>query len=181
MRNIDFFRSWGKAPQMNGLGFIWLNRTPSERWNFYHPTLTPVVVDEYHNHRSTFRSRIMKGKLYNKRGVVVEGNDVIRNIDCITFLKKGEAPDFPIIEHGVRIWELETEEYNLGDIYEMQPNEMHKVWVKEPTVTRLTRMSMDNQKGLAVYNKDKKPLCPIADFVTPEKECWEILEIICQS
>ena len=149
MRNIDFFRSWGKAPQMNGLGFIWLNRTPSERWNFYHPTLTPVVVDEYHNHRSTFRSRIMKGKLYNKRGVVVEGNDVIRNIDCITFLKKGEAPDFPIIEHGVRIWELETEEYN--------------------------------QKGLAVYNKDKRPLCPIADFVTPEKECWEILEVICQS
>ena len=55
MRNIDFFRSWGKAPQMNGLGFIWLNRTPSERWNFYHPTLTPVVVDEYHNHRNTFR------------------------------------------------------------------------------------------------------------------------------
>ena len=63
----------------------------------------------------------------------------------------------------------------------MQPNEMHKVWVEEPTVTKLTRMSMHNQKGLAVYDKDKQPLCPIADFVTPEKECWEILETICQS
>ena len=42
-------------------------------------------------------------------------------------------------------------------------------------------MSMHDRKGLAVYDKDKRPLCPIADFVTPEKECWEILETICQS
>ena len=65
--NLEYLKSWGKTPQMNGLGFIWLNRTANERWNFYHPTLTPVVVDEYHNHRSTFRSVIMQGKLFNKR------------------------------------------------------------------------------------------------------------------
>ena len=121
----------------------------------------------------------MQGKLFNKRGVLVEGEQVTRNIDCISFLKKGEAPDFPIVEHWVRIWELETEEYNLGDIYEMQPNELHKVWVEEPTVTKLTRMPGDTA-GLAVYDKDKKPLCPIADFVTPEDKCWEIIEQICQ-
>ena len=177
--NLEYLKSWGKTPQMNGLGFIWLNRTANERWNFYHPTLTPVVVDEYHNHRSTFRSVIMQGKLFNKRGVLVEGEQVTRNIDCISFLKKGETPDFPIVEHGVRIWEFETEEHNVGDIYEMGANELHKVWVEEPTVTKLTRMPGDTA-GLAVYDIDKKPLCPFADFVTPEDKCWEIIEQICQ-
>ena len=88
MINIDYLRSWGRTPQMNGLGFIWLNRTPTERWNFYHPTLTPVVVDEYHNHRSTFTSTVMQGKLFNRRGVVVEGNQVMRNINCVFFTGK---------------------------------------------------------------------------------------------
>jgi hypothetical protein len=179
MINVDYLRSWGKTPQMNGLGFIWLNRTANERWNFYHPTLTPVVVDEYHNHRSTFRSVVMQGKLFNKRGVVVHGNQVMRNIDCITYLKKGKTPDFPYVQQGVAILEGETEQYNVGDIYEMRSTEMHKVWVEEPTITKLTRMPGDTL-GLAVYDKDKQPVCPIADFVTPEDKCWEIIEQICQ-
>ena len=55
---IETFKMWNRKPQMNGLGFIWLNKSPRERWNFYHPTLTPVVVDEYHNHRSSFKVQL---------------------------------------------------------------------------------------------------------------------------
>ena len=71
---IETFKMWNRKPQMNGLGFIWLNKSPRERWNFYHPTLTPVVVDEYHNHRTSFESTVMKGRLFNKRGIIVVGN-----------------------------------------------------------------------------------------------------------
>ena len=110
---IDTFRKWGNKPQMNGLGFIWLNKTPKERWNFYHPTLTPVVVDEYHNHRTSFESTVMKGKLFNKRGLVVIGDKVLRTIDCITYLKKGESPDFPVIRDEVGIFEFEISIQNV--------------------------------------------------------------------
>ena len=33
----------------------------------------------------------------------------MRTIDCITYLKKGESPDFPVIRDDIGIHEFETE------------------------------------------------------------------------
>lgn len=177
---IDTLRKWGRKPQMNGLGFIWLNKTSRERYNFYHPTLTPVVVDEYHNHRSGFDSTVVKGKLFNKRGLIVIGNKVMRSIDCITFLRKGESPDFPVVKDEVGIFELDTEVIREGETYSMEAREMHKAWVEEPTITKLVRFREPDINGLGIYDAKKTPLCPVANFITPEEKCWEIIEEICQ-
>jgi len=177
---IETLKKWNRKPQMNGLGFIWLNKSPRERWNFYHPTLTPVVVNEYHNHRTSFESTVIKGKLYNKRGLIVIGEQVMRTIDCISYLKKGESPDFPVIKDEIGIHEFETEVIKEGESYFMDSRDMHKAWVKEPTITKLVRKRGEETPGMAVYDINKSPLCPIADFVTPEERCWEIIEEICQ-
>ena len=96
---------------------------------FYKESISPISLSWF--------------KLFNKRGVLVEGKQVTRNIDCISFLKKGETPDFPIVEHGVRIWELETEEYNLD----------FPVIYKNKTVLRnLVKL----EKGLKSHWKDDK-------------------------
>ena len=177
---IETFKMWNRKPQMNGLGFIWLNKSPRERWNFYHPTLTPVVVDEYHNHRTSFESTVIKGRLFNKRGIIVVGKQVMRTIDCITYLKKGESPDFPVIRDDIGIHEFETEIVEEGESYFMDSRDMHKAWVEEPTITKLVRKRAEETPGMAVYDINKSPLCPIANFVTPEEKCWEIIKEICQ-
>ena len=105
---------------------------------------------------------------------------VLRTIDCITYLKKGESPDFPVIRDEVDIFEFETDEINEGESYYMDARDMHKVWVEEPTITKLVRKREKETPGMAVYDINKSPLCPIADFVTPEERCWEIIEEICQ-
>ena len=57
---------------------------------------------------------------------------------------------------------------------------MHKAWVEEPTITKLVRFREPDINGLGIYDAKKTPLCPVANFVTPEERCWEIIEEICQ-
>ena len=67
--NLEYFKSMPTPPRMNGLGFIWIMESKKIRWNFYHPELTPVVVNQFHNHRDSFVSNNhQSGKRSMSRG-----------------------------------------------------------------------------------------------------------------
>tara|TARA_B100000902_G_scaffold308041_1_gene297042 strand:- start:77 stop:622 length:546 start_codon:yes stop_codon:yes gene_type:complete len=173
--NIDDYRKLGN-PRRNGLGFVWI-MNGEDRYNFYHPELLPIGVQQYHNHRYSFVSTILKGKFCNRRAELVEGNKELWAIDCVGEQSKLKGGESVKLDNGVDIFEGEVEYLNEGDSYYMNQNEYHIAWAETPAITHLEQMGEPIQ-GLGVYHRYDYHHCPIADFKLPHHLCWEIIEEI---
>ena len=171
--NIDTFRGMGN-PRRNGLGFIWL-MYGQDRYNFYHPELLPIGVQQYHNHRYSFVSTILKGKFCNRRAELVEGDKELWAIDCVGGDSKLRGGKSVKIQDGIGLFEGEVEYLNEGDSYYMNQEEYHIAWAETPAITYLEQMG-ESIQGLGVYGKYDYHHCPIADYKAPHSLCWEIIE-----
>ena len=179
--NLEYFKSMPTPPRMNGLGFIWIMESKKIRWNFYHPELTPVVVNQFHNHRDSFVSKIIKGTLCNQRALIMHpGNMILRSISCVgkeSKSKGGEGITDVQKNIGLDIKTVET--YYERESYQINAEEFHIAFALSPTITKMTMTGIQEEvPGLGVYKKEDQMLCPIADFHAEESVCWEIIETI---
>ena len=64
-------------PHYFGLGFIQCKINQYERIHVYHPDLMPIVniEEEVHNHRYDFESKILMGKIKNKKYQFLENKN----------------------------------------------------------------------------------------------------------
>lgn len=171
---IDEMMKWGKAPVNNGLGFIFIHEPNTKvRWNFYDPDLTPVMVPDYHTHRIEFESRIIKGGLHQQ---IVDVHPVNSETDlhlletsCITGKLKG------VVKENVKVSLKHYSYHPVNSWYITKPMCYHRVWVQEPTITRVTILHKDSDYNYTVKSKKKKFDCPLNDYKKSERECWEII------
>ncbi len=182
--NLEYFKNMPTAPRMNGLGFIWIMESKKVRWNFYHPELTPVVVNQFHNHRDSFVSKIMKGTFCNQRAVIVHPGDmVLRSITCVGKGSKSQGGEgIKEIQKNIGLDKRTVETYYERESYGIRASEFHIAYALTPAITKMTMQENDDEvEGLGVYNKEDEMLCPIADFHADEELCWQIIQTILDS
>lgn len=173
--SLEEFKVDFPEPQACGLGFVCINHKddPDIRWNFYHPDLW--VVKSYHDHRSSFSSKIIKGELtqqiiaYEKTNKITEWELLETNcIDSGKIINNfGYVETCFLVRHSLK----------KNQVYHLGYRAMHRVQFNKPVVTK---MKIDRnawfRNNFTIKHTEDKFLCPINDFKKSIDDCWTIVE-----
>lgn len=171
--NIDYLRSLEIDPHYFGLGFIQLKLNYNGRIHFYHKAL-PILVDEPHDHRYDFISKILQGELCHTVYSFKEdtNGEYIKSFeDCKPGISKNQIPESV---RGICKKELYTT-YKSGSHYEISSDVLHSVLGVNNCITFLYRTE-PRKDFAAVIRKDwVEKVCPFSEPI-PVSDCWDLIE-----
>lgn len=155
-----------------GLGFIQIKINDVYRVHIYTDKLPRTSnIEEIHNHRYHFVSRILKGTLEQTLYDVVKdekGENILTQETCNPHTKKA----FP--EFRVTVNEMGRQTFAKGSEYYIDQMQFHRVYSKD-AITLLCRSIVQRSEADVVYHEDLSPVCPFSVKVT-EAELWKIVE-----
>jgi hypothetical protein len=174
--NVEYLKTLG-TPHYFGLGFIQLKLNKYERIHFYHPELMPILDDEeIHDHRYTFRSRILKGSLTNEIFVydsMLFTDLGLFEVSC-SMEDAGKPPHFL---KEVDISMVCSFSLTEGSEYALSADAFHRIKYHEPTITYLTRGEIIKDYARIIKPVVAPDVCPFSKKMD-EAELWDIIEKI---
>ena len=155
-----------------GLGFIQVKIGDNIRYNFYHPKLTPCFVhnETVHTHAYDFKSEILKGCLNENLYAIeptIKSTRYFCRIDCCG----GHEKLFKartVIRH--------SKKYNQGQSYTRFSDELHRVFVSQPTITKVTKGDRHGH-AFGFIPDDQQDCTPFVSNMSV-LHCWDIVEEI---
>lgn len=159
-----------------GLGFIQLKLNDKSRMHFYHPELPPFV-DEPHNHRYDFKSKVLKGKLINslyniKINFVDEQDYIIKNVDCIHDSIINDELFKQTIPCSInKICDIITYE---NSEYFLNKEQFHTITTNVPTITYIERFNITKKYAQIVVKNNFEEKCPFSKIIN-ENELWDLV------
>lgn len=184
----DITVSWLKENKYDiyffGLGFIQVKLTPRKRLHFYHPEL-PAFVEDPHDHRYNFISKVLKGRLINYiyKPMVISSQVINHDETCIFPSKEianesckkdsivNEQSIFNCVEY-IGSFTVES-----GSSYFIDERTFHTVkpdFSAGPCITLIERSNPFKEFAKVIRLSDEK-LCPFSKSI-PEDRLWELVE-----
>lgn len=173
--DLDFLKENHQMIHFFGLGFIQLKLNQEERLHFYHEDL-PAFVDQPHNHRYDFTSRVLKGCLENIiwKEAQKDPKAELSNLryDSCTSDDNLEIPEGRLTKRKIvsRFYTAEGSGYYMPKEVFHQVNPMVK-----PTITLLSRGPKVYEFATILEPVDFEPVCPFSGNL-PEEELWDIVK-----
>ena len=169
MLSIDELRERCQRIYFFGLGFIQVVVSDQRRYHFYHPDL-PAFVEQPHNHRYDFSSKVLRGALTQRVYTVEPGDTHIMSQESCDPDK-----DAPRGERLVRMQEIFECTLEAGSTYGVLHSTFHTVSFQEPTVTQLSRSGIYRKEFAWVTRlAGTDPVCPFSK-VLPEEDLWGVV------
>lgn len=175
MYDVSALKDLGIRPSYFGLGMVQLNMSPTERLNFYHPDLevTADPLEEYHDHRYDFGSRILIGELHQTFVYFTLNNNPTHELKYVSCSKDKPAPD--------SVAQCIIHEYHktiavAGSEYRLNADVFHSVHTGGmPCLTQIFRPA----KATKEFAKVIAPIgyettCPFATDLTTD-DCWDVI------
>ena len=161
-------------PHYFGLGFIQCKINQYERIHVYHPDLMPIVniEEEVHNHRYDFESKILMGKIKNKKYQFLENKNTPTH-----FLQDESCNENNKQDNSEKIYGniiLQSEQcINKDETYFMQYKEFHTFQTTK-CITYLKRSDYKQEMAQVIRLLEGEIICPFSVKLSPE-QCWEII------
>ena len=173
MIKIDELRALGGKPHYMGLGVVKYMFRKDRAYHFY-SELAPAIVEDIHEHRFGFTSKVIKGIMKNYI-YDVDGQDPKSTLQ----VERGEchAGAERVIEvPNANIIELCTFTTVEGESYHIAYNTLHRVESITPKVITLLAKEPRVQNNPRFVTDAANP--SVCAFSQPksEKECWEIID-----
>ena len=163
----------GVKPQFFGLGFVQCKINEKERIHFYHPSLVPTVniVEEIHNHRYDFVSKILKGTLNNKMYHFLPGKQ--------THYKQSESCNetVKIEDNPKELGYISLFSYEIhqgGQTYSLHNSNFHTIETSL-CVTHLRRTPYKKEFANAIRPLQAVEVCPFSKKMS-EADCWDSIK-----
>lgn len=183
MITIDEIRDLAKRhnsiPRYNGLGMIRLH-LPDEAYMFYSLYRTKPFNHTIHDHRYSFTSQVLKGKLRNKlyafsevdyeTDYLVTYKNMVGRIDYETYGKT--------MCENVELHQTCSFETREGQSYHLDRSAFHSASaITGKVITCMSRPSDPPWEAMSRFIIDKKkPYESVYSRPMTEKECWEIID-----
>lgn len=181
---IDELKNKCQKIHFFGLGFIQLKLDEKFRLHFYHPEL-PAFVDEPHNHRYSFKSKVLKGELINsiyKIKIIYNANIehelrqdlfIINDESCKKEeIKKEDGQCYSNIYCKIdKICEIKTLE---NSEYFLHKDEYHTIKPIGPTITLIERFEIEKEYAQVIKKINSVSICPFSKEI-PENELWNLI------
>jgi hypothetical protein len=169
---IDWLKKNHQMIHFFGLGFIQLKLDDYSRLHFYTTKFKPIIADDSaHNHRYDFISHILVGKLIQHSYHFEEdfgGKFILEEEACLEGYLPEKAPvSGSLILQGVQ-------EFSAGVSYTLTHDRLHRVEVREDTITYLLRGTRKKDLAEVVRLKDAEKICPFSMKIS-EDELWQIV------
>ena len=186
MKLSDLTVDWLKNNHYNayffGLGFVQVKIDDQRRVHFYHPDLR-AFVDNPHDHRYNFISKVLRGRLINEIWEEYEP-EIPASITTDIFAKIGYAScqkdgaDIEVPEpYDACIDYVGEFSVNEGSSYYISRNSFHKVnpdFSLGPCVTFITRGPVQKDFARVLQLPSYKEDCPFSKEIKDD-ELWQIV------
>lgn len=179
LRDLDGLRAMGLRPAWFGLGFIQLKLDETYRLHVWHPDLQGhIPAEELHDHRYSFHSTILAGRLEHRVFAVEmdpDGDHEMSEASCAP--RKTSAA--PVSLGRCRIRETESYRLAAGSSYYLDMDRFH-IGAASAAATLLRRGQKLKETARVVRPLETTPACPFAE-TRSEATLWtaiaEILEV----
>jgi len=162
-----------------GLGFIQVKIDESNRIHFYHSDL-PAFVEDPHDHRYDFISKVLKGRLINEvweERATKYSKPANVNVEYVCCQQNGEDLEVPD-HYPAQVEKVGSFEVNVGSSYYIYRDTFHAVrpdFSVGPCVTWVTRTSVDKEHARVLRFNDDDATCPFSKTIEKD-ELWQIVE-----
>lgn len=176
----DYLRQLGVKPHYFGLGFIQLKLDEVFRLHFWTPDwpTIPGAETEYHNHRYSFTSKVLKGSLRHELISVDSGSPSQgHSMEMIAVSCKPGGEENPKSKGLVTIQSIGSFCVERGASYTLDRNAFHRAYATKDTVTLLQRTIPVAEDALVLREPGTTFHCPFSIEKT-EDECWQRIEQI---
>jgi hypothetical protein len=158
-----------------GLGFIQVKLGATFRMHFYNSNLPAIVdLEEIHNHRYNFHSKVMAGT-FRQIMYSVERNPgsedtefVLEEESCKQDVKVMSLPK------PVAIHKISEQTYTAGSSYFVDHTLFHQVQANF-AITFLRRESIMKDNAEVIRKRNAEKICPFSKKI-PDAKLWEIVE-----
>ena len=171
---VDGLRKLDGYAHYMGLGVVKYVFRNNRSYHFY-SELAPILVEDIHEHRFGFTSKVIKGELKNYI-YDIDGQDP----DSTLQVERGECSpgaERTIEVPNANVVEMCTFTTVAGQSYHIAYDTLHRVECVTPKVITLLDKELPFQQENPRFITDAANPSPCA-FSQPksEKECWEIIE-----
>lgn len=179
--SVDWLKKNNYDAYFFGLGFIQVKIDETNRFHFYHPDL-PAFVENPHNHRYNFVSKVLRGSLLNE--VWEEGSRVSNTEEVIdTWIEFASCQkDGAIIPtpspYPTYVDKAGEFAVNAVSSYYINKDSFHIVrpdFSKGPCVTWLNRGTADKEFAKVLKLPGRLEECPFSQELSDER-LWEVVE-----
>lgn len=159
-KDINWLKANHQMIHYFGLGFIQLKIDNTYRMHFYTESLPAIVSQEdVHNHRYSFFSEIVKGKLLQELYQITDGDTHIKEQETC---KAGIGADGMGVKCGLK--ETSRHRYFAGSRYWLNHDTFHRVWSAN-AITLLTRGEIEKELAEVVRPVNAPKICPFSKKV----------------
>lgn len=175
--DVDWLRASGETPHWFGLGFIQLKLNADCRLHFWHPELTAdTPEEELHDHRYTFHSRILVGKIVHEEWFL-EKDENGDHEQVLVSCKPGVEADPTPVARG-RLVRGSTYTLCAGSEYTFTETGFHRIRA-DRAVTYLERGPVTKEFANVIRPLGAPSVCPFSRTV-PQDRLWECIADLLQ-
>lgn len=169
---VDWLRANAVKAHFFGLGFIQVKLDDQARVHFYHKDI-PAFVEEPHDHRYDFISRVLRGVLQNQVWKLAPGDDHEVSYESC----RQDGPEAP---PGFRTGLVELGCFNTSKNsgYHMNSETLHAVrpvFKRGPVITYVRRELPFKDFARSVKKVGAASVCPFSRPM-PDDELWQIVQ-----
>ncbi len=174
MLTVDGLRKLDGKVSYMGLGVIKYKFRNNRAYHFY-SEMAPAIVEDIHEHRFNFTSKVVKGALknyiYDVQGQDKNSTLQVERGECTANAERTtEVPNANIVE----LCNFVTEE---GQSYYIHYTTLHRIECLTPKVITLLDKELPNvqENPRFVIDTNNPSVCAFSQPKS-EQECWEIIE-----
>lgn len=172
--DIDWLKNNHTLIHYFGLGFIQIKINQNYRLHFYTEKL-PKIVDEeeVHNHRYSFTSKILYGKLIQRVYTITETDEA----NTLYTLEEESCNKEKPLHRDKRycsLHEMGMQMFIAQSKYNIHHSVFHKIDAHD-TITLIKRGEYMKENAEVIRHKDANKICPFSQVVD-EKLLWNIVE-----
>ncbi len=169
---VDWLRANAVKAHFFGLGFIQVKLDDRNRVHFYHKDI-PAFVEEPHDHRYDFVSRVLRGTLENRVWKLAPGDD--HEVSYESCRQGGPEPPAGFRTGLVELGRFVTHKKS-G--YHMNSETLHAVtpnFKRGPVITYVQRELPFKEFARTVKKAGAPSVCPFSRPM-PDDELWQIVQ-----
>lgn len=172
--DVDWLRANHTMVHYFGLGFIQLKIDQYKRYHFYTDELPQIVgEEEIHNHRYSFQSTVMRGRLKQELfGEITGDTHIMEDESC----QEGVVSEKDPSRCGIFLSSVHT--YIAGCNYYINHTVFHRVKAVN-CVTYLQRGDYKKKYAQVIRPVGAQKVCPFS-YKVEDKKLWEIIEAMCK-
>ena len=173
MRTIDeLHRLCRSQPHFHGQGAVKVMLKNGERWNFY-ADIAPTFIMLPHDHRVSFRSKIMKGQL---RHVLYDVTPADEETGLQLVANDCDGTDSRIVMEDVHLRKTMEMVHSEGQEYWLDRTQVHEVFLDSPKAITCIEWTGDRKQDcLFVVEKGEPWVCAFSQR-KEKSECWQIIK-----